>query len=158
MLTNFSTGHANMQCEAFKAAYTHGLIGIFGGATMPASPDLAETGVLLALITLNAQTVTPGILANGLTFGAVAAGVLPKSSDVWRGLGLVAAGAGTLATYWRMYTNAYTLGGSLIAPRLDGDLSDNAPLATGSLKLDSTTIVSGEYVYVHTFTYTPPTV
>lgn len=155
MLVNFSTGHANMQCDAFKAAYTHGLMGIFGGASMPASPNLAETGTLLALITFNGLTVTPGVLANGLTFGATSAGVLVKSEDIWRGIGLEAAGTGTEATYWRLYSNAYQTGASEEALRMDGDLTDADPASTGSLKLDTVTVIADEYVQVHTFSFAP---
>lgn len=155
MSESFSTGHANMICNAFKTAYTNCVIGIFGGSAKPASADLAETGTLLALITLNGGAFSAGSPTNGLNFGTAANGVLPKATEIWQGNGLPAAGAGTNATYFRMYANAYVTGASSTAVRYDGDCAiDNS----GEMQLGSLSIVNGSPVLISTFSYTPPMV
>ena len=153
MSESFSTGHANMICEAFKAAYANCVIGIFGGSAKPADCNSAETGTLLALITLNGGAFTAGNALNGLNFGTVANGSLPKASEAWIGNGLAAAGAGTAATYYRMYSNAYITGASTTAVRHDGDCSVDS---SGELQMGSLTVVNGSPVVINTFTYTPP--
>lgn len=155
MSESFSTGHANMICNAFKAAYANCVIGLFGGAAKPASADLAETGTLLALITLGGGVFSAGSPTNGLNFGIPSDGVLPKASEIWRGNGLPAAGAGTNVTYFRMYSNAYVTGASSNAVRYDGDCSvDNS----GELQLSTLSVVNGSPVLIDNFNYTPPKV
>lgn len=153
MSESFSTGHANMICEAFKAAYTYCVIGIYGGASKPASADLAEAGTLLALITLNGGAFSAGNPTNGLSFGTPSNGTLPKANESWVGTGLPAAGAGTNATYFRMYSNAYITGASASAIRYDGDCSTDA---SGELQMGSLQIVNGSLVIINSFSYTPP--
>lgn len=155
MSESFSTGHANMICAAFKAAYANCVIGIYSG-TKPASADLAENGALLALITLNGGNFTAGQPTNGLNFGTVAAGSVPKApAETWSGLGKAAAGAGTNAGYFRMYANAYVTGASSTAVRYDGDCSTDT---SGEMQLASLSIVQNASVLINNFTYTPPKV
>ena len=155
MSESFSTGHANMICSAFKTAYTNCVIGIYSG-TKPASADLAEAGVLLALITLNGGNFSAGSPTNGLNFGTVAAGSVPKApAETWSGLGKAAAGAGTNAGYFRMYANSYITGASSTAVRYDGDCSTDT---SGELQLFSLSVVQNAAVLINNFTYTPPRV
>ena len=154
MSESFSTGHANMICNAFKAAYTNCVIGIFGGSAKPASADLAETGTLLALITLGGGAFSAGAPTNGLNMGTVANGSVPKATaETWLGNGLAAAGSGTNATYFRMYANAYITGASSTAVRYDGDCSVDA---SGELQMGSLSVVNGSPVIINNFIYTPP--
>lgn len=155
MSESFSTGHANMICSAFKTAYTNCVIGIFGGSAKPASADLAEAGTLLALITLGGGAFSAGAPTNGLNFGTPSNGVLAKAVETWLGNGLPAAGAGTNATYFRMYANAYVTGASSTAVRYDGDCSVDT---SGELQLQSLSVVNGSPVVINNFTYTPPKV
>ena len=154
MPERFSTGHANMICNAVKTAYTNGVIGIFGGASQPADANSAETGTLLCLITLGSGAFTAGQAANGINFNSPANGVMSKASgETWSGNGLAAAGAGTVATYFRHYANDYVTGASTTAVRYDGAIST---AETAELRMSNTTIVGGAPVTINSFTYTPP--
>lgn len=154
MAERFSTGHADMICDAVKAAYANFVIGIFGGASQPADSNDVETGTLLALITLNSGAFTAGVATNGLNWDTPASGSLAKpAADTWSGVGLAAAGTGTAATYYRIYDNAYVTGASTTAVRNDGAIST---ASTAELQMGITTIVEGAPVVINSFTYTPP--
>lgn len=75
---------------------------------IPATPETAATGTLLATITLNGDPYTsgnPGPAANGLKLALDGATLILKraSGETWKGTGLAAAGAspGTNATWCR---------------------------------------------------------
>lgn len=154
MAERFSTGHADMICNAVKTAYANGVLAIYGGASQPSDSDIVEAGTLLCLITLGGNPFTPGNPTNGLNFGTPANGVLPKAAaETWSGVGLPAAGAGTTATYFRFYANDYTTGASTSAKRFDGAISTSA---TAELQLGVTTIAEGVPVTINSFNYTPP--
>lgn len=154
MAERFSTGHANMICNAVKTAYANGVLAIFGGASQPADTNSAETGTLLCLITLASGAFEGGSATNGLNFDSPVSGILSKAAaETWSGNGLEAAGTGTVATYFRFYANAYTTGESTTAVRFDGAIST---ASTAELQLSTTTIVSGSPVVINSFTYTPP--
>lgn len=118
--------------------------------SQPASADDAETGTLLATITLSsgAHNTTTG--ENGLMFGASSTnGVLSKDSgQVWSG---DAANSGT-AGYFRLYSVSKTTGASTSAVRLDGTVG----VSTGDLRMASTAITSGQSVTIDTATLTIP--
>lgn len=154
MAERFSTGHADMICDAVKTAYANFVIGIFGGASQPADANNAEAGTLLALITLNSGAFTAGVATNGLNFDTPSNGVLSKpTGDTWSGVGLAAAGTGTTATYYRLYDNDYVTGASTTAVRNDGAISTSS---TAELQMSVTTIVEGAPIVINSFTYTPP--
>jgi hypothetical protein len=154
MAEKFSLGHAQMICNAFKTAYANGVIGIFGGASQPADANDAETGTLLALITLANGAFTPGNATNGLEFDSPVNGVLPKAAaETWSGLGLAAAGSGVTATYFRFYANAYVTGASTTAVRYDGAISTSS---LAELQMGVTTVVQNVPVVISAFNYTPP--
>lgn len=154
MAERFSTGHANMVCEAVKTAYANGVLAIFGGAAQPADCNSTEAGTLLCLITVGSGAFTPGVATNGLNFGTVADGSVSKASgETWSGVGLAAAGTGTTATYFRFYDNDYITGASTTATRFDGAISTSS---TAELQLGVTTIADGVPVTITSFTYTPP--
>jgi len=153
MPERFSTGHAQVVCEAIASAYEDGVLAIFGGASQPADTNSAETGTLLCLITLASGAFTAGVATNGINFGTPANGVLPKASgETWSGVGLPAAGSGTTATYFRFYANEYVTGASTTAVRFDGAIST---ATTAELQMTVTTIVDGAPVVVNVFNYTP---
>ena len=154
MAERFSTGHANMVCEAVKTAYANGVLAIFGGASQPADCNSAETGTLLCLVTLNSGAFTPGVATNGLEFGTVADGALPKASgETWSGTVLAAASTGTTATWFRFYDNTYTTGASTTAKRFDGAISTSS---AAELPMANPVLVSGAPLVISSFTVTLP--
>lgn len=154
MAEKFSTGHAQAVCSAVRTAYANGVLALYSGTQPADCNDTEGAGSLLALITLNSGAFTGGVATNGLNFDAPVAGVLSKAAaETWSGDGLAAAGAGTVATWFRFYANAYVTGASTSAVRFDGAIST---AASAELQLTVTTIVSGVPVIINTFTYTPP--
>jgi len=116
--------------------------------TIPASADLVETGSALCLITVASGAFSAGVATNGLEWGQVISGVMSKNSDVWSGVGLIAAEA----TWARMYANAYTTGASTTAIRADMDIATSGT----SITISDTTIVIGATTTVDTATITLP--
>lgn len=154
MAERLSTGHVNSQLDKTRTDYANGILCIFGGASQPATANDAETGTLLCKITLNSGAFTGGVSTNGINFGAPVDGVLSKAAaETWSGVGLAAAGTGTVATYYRFYANDYTTGPSTTAKRFDGAISTSS---SAELQMSVTTIVEGVTVTVNTFTFTQP--
>ncbi len=153
MAERFTTTHADMICTAVKNAYANGVLAIYGGASQPADANDAETGTLLALITVASGAFTPGVATNGLHFDDPSAGVLSKAAaETWSGVGLAAAGTGTTATYFRFYDNSQDTGASPTGLRFDGAIGTTS---TAELQMSVTTIVEGAPVVINSFTYTP---
>lgn len=155
MAESFSTGLRNalLGTADFKTLMNDGVLAIFSG-TKPANADAAEAGSLLMLYTLNAGAFVPGAPANGLSFDAIANGVISKTAlETWSGVGLAAAGAGTTATWFRFYDNAYVTGASTTAKRFDGNIGTSS---TYELRMSNTTIVENGPATVSTFTVTFP--
>lgn len=154
MAERLSTGHVNSQLATTRTDYANGVLAIFGGASQPTSANDAETGTLLCLITRNSGAFTGGVSTNGLNFDAPIDGVLSKAAaETWSGVGLAAAGAGTTATYYRFYDNAYITGSSTTAKRFDGAISTSA---SSELQMSVTSIVVGVTVTINNFTFTQP--
>lgn len=124
---------------------------IYSGA-QPSSPNDAVSGTLLVTITLSSGTFVSGAVANGLEFGAAAAGVLSKKSgEVWSGVGVAAGTAG----YFRLFGNGTDAGGqdtTYIYPRLDGSVG----VSGSDLNMSSTTVAVGATITVDTFNLTLP--
>ena len=153
MAERFTTTHADMICTAVKNAYANGVLAIYGGASQPADANDAETGTLLALITVASGAFTPGVATNGLHFDDPSAGVLSKAAaETWSGVGLAAAGTGTTATYFRFYDNIMDVGASPTGLRFDGAIGTTS---AAELQMSVSTIVSGAPVVINSFTYTP---
>lgn len=154
MAERFSISHANAVCAAIRTAYANGVLAIYGGASQPADAENTEAGTLLALITVSSGAFTPGVATNGLNFDAPSSGVLSKAAaEIWSGIGLVAAGTGTTATYFRFYDNSMDVGASPTGLRFDGAIGTTS---TAELQMTVTTIVEGAPVVINSFTYTPP--
>lgn len=155
MAEKFSTGHAQLICEAVRTGYANGVLALFSGTQPADCNDTEGAGSLLALITLGSGAFTAGTATNGLNFDAPTGGVLSKAvAETWSGVGTAAAGStGTIATWFRYYANDYVTGASTTAKRFDGAVG--GPLTTAELKLTVTTVVTGVPVLIDTFTYTP---
>ncbi len=133
--------------KAFKNIFKNNVIRIYSGAA-PVNADAAETGVLLLKLTKSSGAVTPGEVANGNNFDAIATGVLSKDTNVWSGVGLADGTAG----YWRMYDNGEITGSSTTAKRCQGLCGTSGT----EFVMSSTTIVTGATVTLDTFNITQP--
>lgn len=125
MAERYSTGHLNAECNGgIKSAYANGVIGIYGGATIPTDLDGAIPGTLLCLVTKASGSFSPGTATNGINFDNPAAGIMSKAAaENWSGTVLEAAGAGTTATFYVHYANDMTTGASTTAVRMAGQIS-----------------------------------
>lgn len=150
-MEKLSTGHVQAQLAAQRTDYANGVLAIYSGS-QPTDADAAETGTLLCLITVGSGAFTPGVATNGLNFDAPVAGVLPKAAaETWSGVGLAAAGTGTVAGWFRFYDNNQTTGASTTALRFDGAIST---ASTAELQMSVTTIVEDAPVVINSFNYT----
>lgn len=134
---------------SFADLFRNGVMDIYSGA-QPASADAAETGTKLMRITEGSGAFVAGAPGNGLRFAAtcVTANEITKDlSQVWSGVGLAAAGTGTVAGYFRLYANDATTGLSTSAIRMDG----NCSMTAYPMRMSSTTIVEGATVTVDSF-------
>jgi len=154
-MERLSTGFVNATqiAGSTKDIMANGVIGIYSG-TQPLSANDTESGSLLMLLTLEGGAFVGGEATNGLNMDAVVDGVLFKAAaEVWKGVGLPAAGTGTTATWYRWYDNAFTKGASTTAVRLDGSIGTTSSY---EMRMSNTTIVENGPSTVSTFTYTRP--
>jgi len=104
---------------SLKEILDGGVIGLYGGASIPATADLIETGTLLGWITLDGAAFTADTGAgstNGLSFTDAVAGVINKAvAEVWKG---TAVATGTVQ-YVRFYDRYKVVGASSSAVRMD---------------------------------------
>lgn len=152
MAERLSTGFANAvnATGSVKSVMNDSIIHIFSGS-QPATADAVETGTLLAKITVDGGAFTPSSPTNGLSMDVSAAGILSKTvAESWEGLGLAAAGTGTVAGWFRWYANDVTTGASTTAIRVDGAIG---PTSSYELQLSNTTIVEDGPLVIPTFTY-----
>lgn len=104
--------------KSLKEIFNGSIIAIYSGSA-PGTADLAESGTLLLEITVDSGAFTPGSLTNALTFDAISAGKLSKSSSQsWFGRGLAEGAQG----YFRIYDNQYLKGASSVSIRLQGTI------------------------------------
>jgi hypothetical protein len=139
--TGVRTGLASTQ--GLKEILDGGILEIYTGG-QPTSADYAETGTKLVRITVGSGDVTTA----GLTFGTAAAGVLPKSADVWSGL-ILAAGVGG---WFRLYGTAGTTGSSASEKRIDG----NVGVSGSDLVLSNSSLTKDATVTIDSFSLTVP--
>lgn len=132
-----------------KDLFKDGVIEIYSG-TKPANADQAETGTLLATISVNGSAFTADVPDNGLEFGSASGDMssgfkLLKNTDTWQDdYGITAGQAG----WFRFYDNNYVKGASTTAVRFDGVCgvqSGNLQLATLSITTDTPVIITGAY-------------
>ncbi len=150
MALRLSTGLRNhmLQTAGFKDIMADGVISIYSGG-QPTTADDAETGSLLATITLSSGSFTAGQADNGLEFDTADNGAISKSSEeTWSG---AAAATGT-AGWFRFYANDMTSGASTSAARFDGAVSTSG----AQLNMSSTAITAGATTTIDSFTITLP--
>jgi hypothetical protein len=152
MALRLSTGFRNAMLDTggFTTIMNDGVLYGYSGG-QPTTADLAESGTLLVVITVDSGAFVPGAPANGLGWEAAAvAGVISKAAaETWSGVGLV---DGTLG-WFRFYANARVQGASTVAVRFDGTIATSG----AQIILSSTTVRSGVTMTLDTFTYTLPT-
>ncbi len=136
--------------NGLKGIFKDGVIEIYSGA-QPANADNAATGTMLAQVTLDAGAFTDGIATNGLEFGAPVGKVLSKAvAENWKYLGLVAAGTGVTAGWFRLRGNAADSGLSTVLPRIDGSIGTSA----SDMVLSNVVVVENAPGTVDTFNIT----
>lgn len=153
MAERFSTGYVDAKntVGSTKDIMDGGVIHIFGGASQPASADLAETGTLICILTKDGLDHTAGNATNGIVLGTSTDGVLSLNGDTITGLGLAAAGTGTTATWFRWYDVDVVTGDSTTAIRIDGSVGTSS---VNEMYMANTTIVEDFPVTISTGTYT----
>jgi hypothetical protein len=142
MALRLSTGMRNglAGTSGLKEALDGGYIDIYTGG-QPVNADYAETGVKIVRISTAAGT-------GGLLFGTSAAGVLPKSADIWSGT----VGVAGLAGYFRFYGSGGTSGSSGTQVRMDGSVG----VSNSDMVLANSSLVVGATLTIDTFTLTVP--
>lgn len=134
---------------SFKDVMRYGVLYIYSGS-QPDDADSTESGTLLAIISLDGSTFTPGTGTNGLTYDDPVAGVADKpAADTWKGQ----ITTGGVAGWFRFYDNARTQAASTTACRFDGAIG-----TTGKeLNLAATTLVLNRYLTIDELPVTLPT-
>jgi len=155
MAERLSTGFADALniTGSVKSIMTNFTIHIFSG-TQPVNADTTEgASTLLMKLTESSGAFVSGSPEFGLNFHTVStAGVLPKATgETWSGVGLAAAGAGIVATWFRAYANTVVTGDSTTAVRFDGAIGTSS---TYEMQMSNTTIVQDVAAVVQTFNYT----
>ena len=124
----------------------NGVIEIYTGS-QPADADTGETGTLLLRVTIASGAFVAGTATNGLNIATAADGVSSKeAAEVWSGVGLAAGTAG----WFRFHSNAYTLGLSTSAVRMDGTCG----ISSGEMQMSSLSVAVGATITVDTGIFT----
>ena len=158
-MLKFSTGLKGQLFSAIRGAVDatksleHGIIYIYSGS-QPATADAAATGTLLMKVTVGSGAFAHGTATNGLDFDASVSGVMSKAAaEVWSGVGLAGAGAGTTAGWFRHCGNPDdNQGVSTTLPRIDGRISTSG----AEMGLSNLTIVEGASTTVDTYSLAWP--
>ncbi len=150
MTIRFSTGLRNAIAGnvGFVGALDYGIIEVRSGP-QPLTADAAPTGTLLCVYTKDGAAFTPGETTNGLNLDPPVNGVVQKSSDNWKGVGLAAGNAG----WFRFKANAADADGvSTTAVRMDGSVG-----ASGAdMNIPNIVFAVGTPESIDTFIYTQP--
>ena len=142
MANQSSTGlrNAMLATTSLAASLTGGSIKMYSGAP-PASADAAASGTLLCTLK------NAGV---GLTFGAVADGVLPKEpAEVWSGVNA----ASGVATHYRHVAASDTGAESSTEARIQGVIG----VAGADMNLTNVALVSGASQTLDFYTINLPT-
>lgn len=148
MTVRLSTGMRNKMLDGgatggIKNALNLGFINIYSGP-QPANADLAATGTLLGIVSVNAG-------GTGLTFDAASNGTISKAAaETWKFNGQ---GGGGTAGWFRFYPAAGTPGaGSSTEARIDGSIATSG----ADMNLSNIAIVDAAPNTVDVFTFTLP--
>ena len=151
MALKLSTGFRNTLLRAGGKsavdAMTKGYIEIRDG-NQPTTADAAETGNLLARVTVSSGDYT-NLPVHGLVPEASGVTLRKPIAAVWSGVVLQSGQAG----WWRWFATDGTHGESLTAPRLDGAASS----VGGQMKLSSVDLKAGAPVTIDSAEITFPT-
>lgn len=120
----------------------------FYTATRPTDADSAESGTLVAKITVDGLTLTPGSTTNGLTIeldSGTAGKIIKAAAETWEGTAL----ATDDIAWFRWYDNDVVTGASTTAKRIDGDVT--ATGGGGDITMSSVSVDNGANVPVNSF-------
>ena len=137
--------------ESFEQLMRHGVIELRDGA-IPASPDLAATGNLIARITNAGASWAPGASAGGLEWQRVGRFAVPAPGQSWQLTGVV---TGT-PTWFRVRANAPETGvGASDVLRIDGVVAalDGSPTTGADLFLPTAQVAAGSVRRIDNFTF-----
>lgn len=135
---------------SLRDIFKKGVLRIYSGS-QPSSADAAYGATLLCSISIASGAFVAGAVANGLEFGAAAAGVLAKGSEVWSGTCVATGTAG----WFRLMANtadASGLDSGYLYPRIDGSIGTSG----ADLNMGSTSLTSGATLTIDTFSITLP--
>lgn len=135
--------------SSFAGAMLDGTLHIYSGA-QPTTADDAETGTLLARITLASGAFTSGAALNGIELGDAVAGAIGKKiGEVWSGVAIANGTAG----WFRFYANTVVTGAvTTTGVRFDGACGTSG----AQCNMGSTSITSGGTVTIDTVSVTMP--
>lgn len=144
--------NALLGTAGLKEALANGQIRIFSGP-QPASPEEAETGQLLCVVTLASGAMVSGVTTNGINLDTPTGGAIGKpTASVWSGKNLATGTAGWFRWYPNDFDNhqgAATAGNKI---RLDGNVAAGSGgqlnLSSVSLKVDITTTIDNVNLYL----------
>ena len=146
-MVRLSTGLRNKMLDGgvgggLKGALALGFINIYSGP-QPLSADTGATGTLLGTASVNAG-------GTGLTLDAAVIGVISKSSEVWKFLGL---NPGGTAGWFRFYSAADTPANtSTTTARIDGSVATSG----ADMNLSNISIVLNAPNTIDVFSFTLP--
>ncbi|MES2347027.1 MAG: hypothetical protein V4641_05585 [Pseudomonadota bacterium] len=129
---------AATQSALLASQFTGGFIRLFSGAP-PSSPDQAETGTLLGIVSVDG-------LGGGLHFTSVGA-VMSMADERWRFHALATGTTG----WFRLVRPGDTGANDLTALRLDGIVG--IPAAPGDMQWDSLAVTLGLVYSIDSFLY-----
>ncbi len=140
-MLRLSQGTADAILTDLKARFINCTAHVYS-TSQPTKGSDAETGVLLARITLDSSAFIAGQPGNGLNFDVIdyddITGIITLHKDLtenWSGIGLANGTPG----YVRIYDNSLTTGEDITAIRIDG----TAALQGGEFALSSASVKEG---------------
>lgn len=134
-----SNALASTQSALLASQLSGGFIRLFSG-TRPASPDMAEAGTLLGIVTVD------GLAGAGLHYTSGGA-VLQKAGEPWV---FKALASGTVS-WFRIVASGDSGAADLDALRIDGDVG--GPSDTADMTWESTDVVNGVSYTLDAFLY-----
>lgn len=138
-MINLSPGLMLSLSQAFAARFAGGFIRLFD-TPPPATPDLAEAGTLLGIVSLNGA-------GTGLQFAAATAYVFNPATDRWGFTGLA---SGTAKSF-RLVAPGDTGGFDPDALRIDGTIG--APFSGSDMEWENTAVIQNAQYTLDSFVY-----
>jgi hypothetical protein len=130
--------------KSLKNTFANGVLAIYSGSQR-SDADAAETGDLLALVTIDGGSFTPGTATNGLNLDTTTSAAISKvATETWKGDYLA---EGTMG-WFCFYDNAKTTGSSTTAKRIDGTVGTSS---RADLQVVSTAATVGGSITINSF-------